>query len=215
MVCMIAGTAALRFSTWVMRRARARRSPPSMRSTSAAGSLRRGVASGPAIGERPDSNTWPRGATASPGRPERWGVLEERHGFAGALRTLGGLEERHGFAGALRTLGGFRGAPRLRRGAPNAGGYGGPFRGPPCRRLLRTDEDEIGRHLDVVGDLEEQQLWDLQTVLGEGRVELRLDLEVVAREAEALLLLHLLGRQLDVRHGGLGDLGHRLLLDRE
>src|SRR3989442_5007213 len=140
MVCMIGGTAALRFSTWVMRRARARRSPPSMRSTSAAGSLRRGVASGPAIGERPDSNTWPRGATASPGRPERWGVLEERHGFAGALRTLGG----------------FRGAPRLRRGAPNAGGYGGPFRGPPCRRLLRTDEDEIGRHLDVVGDLEEQ-----------------------------------------------------------
>src|SRR2546422_4145710 len=53
---MMAGTAALRFSRWVMRRARARRSPPSRRSTSAAGSARRGVASDPAIGERPDSN---------------------------------------------------------------------------------------------------------------------------------------------------------------
>jgi len=41
-------------------------------------------------------------------------VIEERHGFAGALRTLGGVvEERHGFAGALRTL-----------------GVWGPFRGP-------------------------------------------------------------------------------------
>jgi hypothetical protein len=30
-------------------------------------------------------------------------------------------------------MGGDRGAPRLRRGAPNVGGYGGPFRGPPCQ----------------------------------------------------------------------------------
>src|SRR6267142_2639423 len=146
MLCMIAGTAALRFSTWVMRRARARRSPPSMRSTSAAGSVRRGVASGPAIGERPDSNTWPRDGPASPGRPERWG-----------------------------DRGGHFGAPHVDSGRP------------PRRALLRADEDEIGHHLDVVGDLEEQQLGDLQAVLGEGRVELRLDLEVVAREAEALL----------------------------
>jgi hypothetical protein len=29
--------------------------------------------------------------------------------------------------------GGFRGATRLCRGAPNVGGFGGPFRGPPCR----------------------------------------------------------------------------------
>jgi len=38
-----------------------------------------------------------------------WTVIEERHGFAGVLRALGGLaviEERHGFAGVLRALGG-------------------------------------------------------------------------------------------------------------
>src|SRR5438094_7649477 len=50
-----------------------------------------------------------------------WRGLEERHGFAGTLRTLGGLEERPGCAGALRTLGGLlrndcfdRAPPRLR-----------------------------------------------------------------------------------------------------
>jgi len=50
--------------------------------------------------------------------------LEERHGFAGTLRPLGGmgampgppkggrsLEERHGFAGTLRTLGGMGAMP--------------------------------------------------------------------------------------------------------
>src|SRR5919205_1669372 len=55
---MMAGTAALRFSTWVIRRASARRSPLSMRSTSAAGSDFRRVDSDPAIDvERPDFNT--------------------------------------------------------------------------------------------------------------------------------------------------------------
>src|SRR5207249_6951936 len=56
-----------------------------------------------------------RGATASPGRPERWRSrrataspgrdervwVEARHGFAGARRALG-IEARHGFAGAPR-----------------------------------------------------------------------------------------------------------------
>ena len=36
-------------------------------------------------------------------------VIEERHGFPGALRALGGIEERHGFPGALRALGGLGG----------------------------------------------------------------------------------------------------------
>jgi uncharacterized protein (DUF934 family) len=49
-------------------------------------------------------------------------VIEERHGFPGALRALGGvgghvgaptstrvIEERHGFPGALRALGGVGG----------------------------------------------------------------------------------------------------------
>ena len=50
------------------------------------------------------------------------GGLEERPGYAGALRTLGGLEERPGYAGALRTLGGLGGhfgAPHLIIAAPN------------------------------------------------------------------------------------------------
>src|SRR5581483_2134419 len=137
--CMMAGTAAVRFSTWVMRRASARRSPLSMRSTSAAGSDLRGVDSDPAIEvERPDSNTG-------------------------------------------------RTGPRL-----------------PARSGL-ADEHEVGRHLDVVGDLEEQQLRDAHAVVGEGRAELRLHLQVVGRESEALLLLDLLRRKLDVRHGAIGD----------
>src|SRR5688572_13134152 len=68
---MMAGTAALRFSTCVISRASARRSPRSMRSTSAAGSDFRGVGSDPAIEvERPDSNTGRVG-----GRPPRAGLL--------------------------------------------------------------------------------------------------------------------------------------------
>src|SRR5256885_13633693 len=128
---MIAGTAGLRFSTCVMRRASARRSPLSMRSTSATGSDFRGVGSDPAIDvERPDSNTG-----RADGRPPRLSL---------------------------------------------------PY------------EHEIDHHLDVVGDLEEQQLRDLHAVIREGRVQLRLDLQVVAREAEALLLLDLLRRELDI-----------------
>ncbi len=58
-------------------------------------------------------------------------VTEERHGFPGALRALGGVgghigapcgkrttEERHGFPGALRTLGGVGGhigAPHVKK----------------------------------------------------------------------------------------------------
>ena len=44
-------------------------------------------------------------------------VIEERHGFPGALRALwGGIEERHGFPGALRAsggVGGHIGAPHV------------------------------------------------------------------------------------------------------
>ena len=48
---MMAGTAGVRFSTWVMSRASANRSPARIRSTSVSASGRRGdVASDPAIG---------------------------------------------------------------------------------------------------------------------------------------------------------------------
>src|SRR6266404_1172913 len=60
-----------------------------------------------------------RSATAAPGRSERWG-MGERHGCAGALRTRGD-----------------RGAPRLRRGAPNAGGMGA-MSGPPSELMTRS-----------------------------------------------------------------------------
>src|SRR5438477_13071943 len=66
------------------------------------------------------ANAGNRGAPpAAPGRSERWGI-EERHGCAGALRTLGD-----------------RGAPRLRRGAPNVGGMGA-MSGPPCELMTRS-----------------------------------------------------------------------------
>src|SRR5438445_5363970 len=172
---MMAGTAALRFSRWVMRRARARRSPPSMRSTSAAGSARRGVASDPAIGERPDSNM-PAG--------------DARGGRAAALAD-------HSEA-------------RLERRGPSPATFCGSHNG-----ALLAHEHQVGEHLDVVGDLEEQELRHLDAVGGEGRVQLGLHLDVVAREAEALLLLHLLRRELDVHHGGVGHRVRRLLLDRE
>src|SRR5207245_8236576 len=86
-----------------------------------------------------------RSATASPGYSERWGVwgamsgppiseawrsIEERHGFAGVLRALGGLGGHVG-APHFRSLAEYRGAPRLRRGTPSVGGFGGPCRGPP------------------------------------------------------------------------------------
>src|SRR5687768_8160905 len=126
---MMAGTAAVRFSTCVIRRARARRSPLSMRSTSAAESDLREVDSDPAIDvERPDSNT---------------GRADDR----------------------------------------------------PPRRGSLTNEDEIDCHLEVVGDLQEEQLRHLHAVIRECRAQLRLDLQVVAREAEALLLLDLLRRE--------------------
>ena len=55
-------------------------------------------------------------------------------------RAVGRLRLRHAQAAgdrAPRPLGACpehdRGAPRLRRGAPSAGGFGGPCRGPPCR----------------------------------------------------------------------------------
>src|SRR5688572_10384488 len=48
--------------------------------------------------------SWSRGATAPPGCPERWGAW----GAPGAPALLR-----------------YRGAPRLRRGAPSVGGHGG------------------------------------------------------------------------------------------
>src|SRR5881628_695772 len=59
----------------------------------------------------------------SRGASERWGVLEERPGFAGALRTSGGLEERPGFAGALRTLGGLEERPGFAGALRTLGGF--------------------------------------------------------------------------------------------
>src|SRR5262249_42966436 len=149
MACMIVGTAALPFSTCVIRRARARRSPATMRSTSAAGSALREIASGPAIGERPNFST-----LAHPG----------------ARRTAA-------------------------------------LRGSQSMKLL-PHENEIGQHLNVVRDLEEEQLRHLHAVRGKGRAELRLHLDIVAREPEPLLLVDLLWRELDVHHRGLGhDIG--------
>src|SRR5205823_2853277 len=58
-------------------------------------------------------------------------VIEERHGFPGALRTLGGLGGHVG-APSFTTKWCDRGAPRVSRGAPNVGGSGGPCRGPPA-----------------------------------------------------------------------------------
>src|SRR5438067_2031314 len=66
-------------------------------------------------------------ATASPGRPERWGVwgpcrgpqLQSRgHGFAGAARAMGGLGALSGPPASIKR-------PRLRRGGPSDGGSGG------------------------------------------------------------------------------------------
>src|SRR2546430_1769540 len=83
-----------------------------------------------AIAPRP----WP-ATRAEHDEPGRHGaqILSSRSatGFPERFRALGVLEERPGFAGALAGVGGFRGATRLCRGAPNVGGFGGPFRGPP------------------------------------------------------------------------------------
>src|SRR5207247_1179384 len=121
--------------------------------------LRRG---GPSVG-RFGGPRASRGATASPGRPERWGGwgaprVEGRHGFAGATRALGGLggPARRGAprlrrgdpsvwggwgarAGGRGGAGGGggparRGAPRLRRGDPRVWGVWGALRGPPCTK---------------------------------------------------------------------------------
>src|SRR5437867_5135096 len=82
-----------------------------------------------------------RGATA----------LEERTGSPGALRAMGGWGrcrgpqfDRRAMSGPpiteARRLSVYRGVPRLRRGAPSAGGYGGPCRGPPS---LRHDAQDL------------------------------------------------------------------------
>src|SRR5882762_8437716 len=70
--------------------------------------------------------------------------MDERHGFPGTLRTLGGsrgvtaspgIEGRHGFAGN-------RGASRLRRDAPSVWGVWGAISWPPISN--RRDELEVG-----------------------------------------------------------------------
>src|SRR5207237_940248 len=56
-------------------------------------------------------------------------------GLRGATRLCRGAPNVGGYGGPFRGppywLTAYRGVPRLRRGAPSAGGYGGPFRGPP------------------------------------------------------------------------------------
>src|SRR5438309_1269701 len=58
-------------------------------------------------------------------QPPRTPQIEARHGVAAARRASEGVEERRGFAAALRTLGGL--------GAMSGPPFklGGPFRGPP------------------------------------------------------------------------------------
>src|SRR5207245_10404392 len=54
-----------------------------------------------------------------------------------------------------------RGAPRLRRGAPNAGGYGGPSRGPPSSQIPRLriepDAQPVAEELRGENDQENAQ----------------------------------------------------------
>ena len=52
-------------------------------------------------------------------------------------------------------------------------------------------------------------------MVGEGGGDPGFHLEVIGREPEALLLLDLLGRELDVHHRGVGDPVDGLLLDRQ
>src|SRR5215831_8758673 len=73
------------------------------------------------------------------------------------------------------------------------------------RHPLLASEGQIGLQLDVVRDLVEENLRDLEPVVGEGRRELRPHLDVVGGEAEALLALDLLGRQLDPGDRRVGD----------
>ncbi len=72
------------------------------------------------------------GASATPRK------TEERHGSAGARETLGRSGGDAASVVAPATRAQDRGAPRLRRGATNAGGFGGPFRGPPSPNARRT-----------------------------------------------------------------------------
>src|SRR5882724_13016911 len=70
-----------------------------------------------------------RRATGFPGRDERLGGIEARHGFPGARRATGGGSRRAtGFPGRDERLGGDRGAPRVSRGATSdwGGGRGAP-----------------------------------------------------------------------------------------
>src|SRR5439155_12279257 len=94
------------------------------------------------------------GATAPPGRAERWGVWgapgapheistggrprgRGRHGSAGARRALGGLGgARSPPSNQYRWQAAWSRAPRLRRGAPSAGGFGGRPE-PPMKSVQR------------------------------------------------------------------------------
>src|SRR5438874_7381918 len=76
-----------------------------------------GPSRGPPSIQAGRSDAGSRGATAPPGRPERWGVWG------------GHLGAPHLYRPDVATLD--RGVTRLRRGAPSAGGFGGPSRGPP------------------------------------------------------------------------------------
>src|SRR6267143_1631890 len=101
----------------------------------------------------PTTHARSRSATAPPGRDERWGVwgpyrgphyaraIEERHGSAGARRTLGGVGAISG--PPLRTRD--RGAPRLRRGATSVGGCGGHIGAPTTHARSRSATAPPGR----------------------------------------------------------------------
>src|SRR5207245_9135029 len=81
------------------------------------------------------------------GAPSRRREPEERHGYAGARRTLGVWGPFRGPQQATRT----RGAPRLCRGAPNVWGFGGHFVAPSRRREPEERHGYAGARRTVGG----------------------------------------------------------------
>src|SRR5207247_3090625 len=95
---------------------RDRGTPRFTRGATSAGGF--GAISGP-----PMFTTRDRGAPIHSGRDERWGVW-------GAISGPPMFTTRD------------RGAPRFFRGATSAGGFGGPFRGPPCSRCVTEERPD-------------------------------------------------------------------------
>src|SRR5882762_3160615 len=80
-------------------------------------------------------------------------------------------------------------------------------------RSLLPHEGQVGLQLDLVRDLEDEDLGQRDAVIGKGRGELGAHLDVVAGEAEALLILDLLGCEFDPGDRRFGDTLDGLLLD--